>query len=267
MAHSAIEVIEVEGTSVNEVRDKIKAQMAINHCILSETIIDDGESRNIRERDVTVDTAYSKALSKLEGVVEIISKDVLSEPSEKAITVQAFDEQTAQALAKKQITYSDSIKSLSLAKRGSRGFLGIGKTPHHYNVLIFSPAQVIITYRRPVRISVKTAENRRNEMDNHKLTDYESKDQPFDLTCERCKSHCRALGRPVADGTVMVMTPRISQRAARFCEKCCIIICGSCAGVNSHSLGVGGIRECPRCGSEPIFAAACHVRATVSTIL
>jgi hypothetical protein len=259
--------IEVEGASIDEAREKIKALVPVNHFILSETIIDDGEPKSVTETDITVEAAYKKAQSKLEGVFEIITKEVLSEPSEKIVSVQAFDKQTAQTLAQKQIQYSDSIISLSLVKKGSNGFLGIRKTPDQYDALVLSPARVKITFKRPAKISVNTAENKRNESENQKLTDYESRNQPFDVTCEQCNSRCRALAHPVASGTVMVMTPEIGQLAARYCENCHIIICGSCAGVSSYSLGPSGPRHCPRCGAEPIFAAACHVRTTEATLL
>jgi len=109
---------------------------------------------------------------------------------------------------------------------------------------------------------------RRSASDLEALSKAESHNNPVDIICEVCGRTCKALGRPVPPGTVMVMTPDVALISSRYCEKCNIVVCGGCAVTSEHSMGMRTSgRPCPRCGGETTYAATENLRSTHTRLL
>ncbi|MEE8168473.1 MAG: HEAT repeat domain-containing protein [Candidatus Hydrothermarchaeales archaeon] len=96
-----------------------------------------------------------------------------------------------------------------------------------------------------------------------KLENAEHTNSSFAVECKKCGRACMALGRPLGSDTIPIWTPDIARRAARYCPKCNIVVCGACSGVpSSLTYTATSVMTCPRCGGFVELAAACHVRKT-----
>jgi hypothetical protein len=91
-----------------------------------------------------------------------VEKKELVKPERKAIIVEAFDEQSAMSKARTKAALRHNyfgntltIKSVKLAIAGSKGFLGIGKKPNQYEVVLLQQAVVEVTYKTKAKIRVE----------------------------------------------------------------------------------------------------------------
>lgn len=122
--------------------------------------------------------------------------------------------------------------------------------------------------------AVRAFEQQRLEKRQEKLAPREEKlakaehSKAFAVTCQKCGDICKAMGKPLGPNTVMMTTPDVARAAARYCERCNIVICGTCAGVPSFSAEDRVfVATCPRCGGYVDYAAACHVRKTKARLV
>ncbi|MEJ2750256.1 MAG: ankyrin repeat domain-containing protein, partial [Anaerolineae bacterium] len=76
----------------------------------------------------------------------------IRDAGKRTLTVETFDEQTAEELVKGQIARHEKMDDLQLLTRGSKGFLGIGKKPDVYQAIISFNAHVKLTYEEKTRI-------------------------------------------------------------------------------------------------------------------
>lgn len=109
--------------------------------VLEESILDQGRIETIEATGETVEDAFKKAQSKVPANAKAETRKVQSKPNRITLLVQADDEEGAGK------GKADVIGSVSLFKRGRKGFWGLGKTPNVYQVVIIQPAIVELTFR------------------------------------------------------------------------------------------------------------------------
>jgi len=255
--------IEVEADSLEEARKQIKSQIAEGSFLLSEKVVTNGGTKTAKASAQTIEAAFAKAQGAVAQGAEILEKREIVAPTQRKISVEAFDEQSATTQVKNQIGKTEIVNSLKLVAAGKRGFLGIGKQPNQYLAEVFQQAAVEITYKSKAKITAKIGIDVRSANDKQKLDNAERTGTPVEVVCENCGRVCKALAKPIGASTVMVMTPQIAIIAARYCETSNIVVCGACVGVSLYATGLSfGGRRCPKCGEETGYAAVCHLRMT-----
>jgi hypothetical protein len=255
--------IEVEAESLEEARQQVRSKIAEGCFLLSEEVVTWGGTNTATGRGPTTEAAFAQAQNGLAEGAEVLNREEVVAPGQKQITVEALDEQSATSKAKNQIGNAGTVKSLRLVVAGKKGVFGMGGRPGQYVADVSQQAVVKITYRLKAKIAVEIGRDIRSVDDRQKLDSAERNGTPVGVICDNCGRTCKALPKPVAKKTIMVMTPEIAMIAARYCEKSNIVVCGKCVGVSLGSIGpsLGG-RRCPKCGEETAYAAVCHLRMT-----
>ena len=146
------QIIEVEADSLEEARERIKSQIPADSQLLNEEVISSGTTRSIKGIADTTEAAFEKAQSKVPSSAETMDKKVLVNPGRRTVKVEAFDEYNGMALLKPQLNKSVRVEKLILVSPGSKGFLGIGKSPNSYEAQIVQQAIIEITYKEKVKI-------------------------------------------------------------------------------------------------------------------
>ena len=158
---NAKQIIQVEAETLEEARERIKSQIPDGFQLLSEKIISDGRPVKVKAVADTTEGAFADAQSGIPNDADILEKKELIPSERKMITVEAFDEQTANSNARaessKQIGSAAVVHSLKLANTGKKGFLGIGKKPNQYKAeILVRQATVCISKRYGTRRTYKT---------------------------------------------------------------------------------------------------------------
>ncbi len=107
------------------------------------------------------DEAFAEAFTLISPEAEIQDKTLLNKPERRYIILKEYSEQSEPELHKlinPQLSEGEKIESIQLKKTGSKGFLGLGRSPYIYNVAVGKPATVIISFREPVEIKIKIEE-------------------------------------------------------------------------------------------------------------
>jgi hypothetical protein len=78
--------------------------------------------------------------------------------SHKSVDVEGFDEGTARISAKRIIHNTARIETIRLKREGRKGFLGIGKKPHVYQVEVFQPVVAEVSFKAKAKIRVEIGE-------------------------------------------------------------------------------------------------------------
>jgi hypothetical protein len=261
-------LIEIEASTLDEARNQLKDKIGDNCFVISEEVDSYGGNRSAQADAESVQQAFLKAEKMMPKNAVIIDRKEICASNEKLITVDAFSEESAKEKIKTQIDYKDTITNIKTAVIGSKGVFGIGKKPNTYEISLFKPAKVEISYCTKAKITVKIGRNTRNSDDTLKLDRAVKAKNPIEVVCENCGKHCKALPEPLRPGTIMTMTPEIAIIASRYCEKCNIVICGACVGVSLYETGLSlGGRCCPKCSQEITFAAVPHLRMTGTKLL
>ncbi|MDP8255055.1 MAG: hypothetical protein P9M14_04845 [Candidatus Alcyoniella australis] len=260
--------IDVEANSLEEARQQIRAQIPEGLHLLSEKVLSDGNPKTIKADSETTEAAFAKVQSQIPGDANAITKKEITAPGPTSIIIKAFDEQNAKTQVEKQISNTAILKAIRLVASGKKGFLGFGKKPNQYEADIFQQAVVEVTYKQKARISAKIGKFKRSANEMQKLDSADRNNSPVEIICEQCGRECKALGRPLGEGTVMVFTPDVAIIASRYCEKCNIVVCGGCTGVSRFDTGMRlSGRPCPQCGGETTYAAASHLRKTKTKLI
>jgi len=257
--------IEIEAGTLEEARQKLKARIPKGLDLLSERVISHGKPRTVTGVAETIAAALVKAQGNLPTGSVVLKKEERAAPRRAVLTVEAFDEDAARVQIVRKVGNPPNalIESVRLVVPAKKGFLGIGKKPGRYEAKVRYQAVLEITYKTPAKLVAEIGKFTRSARETQMLGDAERNNNPVDILCEQCGRRCKALGRPVASGTVMVMTPDIAIIASRYCDRCKLVVCGGCVGVAGHETGLRlAGRACPRCKEETTYAAATHLRQT-----
>lgn len=136
----------IEAASLAEARSNLYTHELI---VLEESILCQGKLETIEAIAETVEEAFRKAQSKVPPAASIEKRETRLSPERIELLVQAHDEESA-GKGKAAV-----IASVSLFKKGRRGFLGFGKTSNVYEVVVSQPAVVELTFREPAKIRAK----------------------------------------------------------------------------------------------------------------
>jgi hypothetical protein len=139
-------IIEIEADSLEDARRKLYTHELI---VLEESVLYQGKVETIEAIADTVEEAFRKAQSKVPGAAKTETRKIRLSPKRIALFVQAEDEEGA-GKGKAEL-----IASVSLFKKGRKGFWGIGKTSDVYEVVLSQPALVELTFREKARIRAK----------------------------------------------------------------------------------------------------------------
>lgn len=138
--------IEIEANSLEEARNKVDTDELI---VLEESILCYGKAGTIEAVADTVDEAFGKAESKVPSGAKTETRTLRIAPKRITLHVQGDTEEDAGK------GKTEAIASVSLLKRGRKGFLGFGKSLNIYEVVIFQQAVVEVGFRETAKLQVR----------------------------------------------------------------------------------------------------------------
>jgi hypothetical protein len=152
------EVYEIEADSLELARKQAKDKVPTGLRLLSEVILCDGKERTKEGIADSATGAFEKARKDVPNGAAIVSEKELIPTSHSSIEVEAFDEQAARLSAKPKIGNKAVIESLVLKTSGKKGFLGMGKKPHIYQINVFQPSVVEVRFKLKAKIRIEIGE-------------------------------------------------------------------------------------------------------------
>lgn len=150
--------IVVEAETIEEARGKLKRQVPEGLRIVSETTISDGKPRTITAFGDTTDSALAKCKAQIPSGARIIEVHEPVKPDKKIVVIDEYDADSAKSKVEETLEQRASIESVELKRRGTKGFLGFGKTPHSYEVRIEERAVARITIDEHAKIRARIGE-------------------------------------------------------------------------------------------------------------
>ena len=137
-----------KGDTLEEARASIADRVPDGMSVISEKIVSDGKPSVLKGVGVTVYAALQDVITKKPANSDVVEKRTLSEPKTKTVLIDSFDEASAKQQAQRDLSPNASwIEDVRLKISGRRGFLGIGKKAHTYEVRIGEPACVEVTVK------------------------------------------------------------------------------------------------------------------------
>lgn len=150
----ATQTFEVEADSIDEARKAVAFQIPAGSRVFSEKVVQSNDPVTLRGKGEDPDAAYAKAMADVPEDAEVIDRKDIAVGQRKLIGVEAFTEQEA----RQGVTGDVIVGDAKLTIAGSKGFLGIGKKPNHYDVEVLSPAVVEIRYKRPLKMAFRAGD-------------------------------------------------------------------------------------------------------------
>lgn len=139
-------IIEIEANSLDEARLKVNTDELI---VLEETVLCYGKVGTIEAVADTVEEAFVKAESKVPSGATTETRTLRIAPKRITLQVQAETEEEA-GKGKAEV-----IASVSLLKKGRKGFWGFGKSPSVYEVVIFQQAVVEVGFGEHAKLQAR----------------------------------------------------------------------------------------------------------------
>ena len=144
------QVVEIEADSLAEAG---KALHRDDLVVLQETVLSRGHVGTVEAIADTVDEAVIEAKSKFPAEAELEAQKTLTEPQRVVLRVKGDDEESARkAITPKK---AEIIVSISLYRKGRKGFLGFFKSSNVYEVVVFQQAIVEVRFREKARLRAK----------------------------------------------------------------------------------------------------------------
>jgi hypothetical protein len=147
--------IEVEADTLEEARAQLRSQIPAVCYVLSERVISDGRPQTATAVADTVEAALARAEGEVPPNATVLDKKQVTLPGQKTMRVEAFDEASARALVQSKIGDTETVHSVKLTVPGRKGFLGVGKTAHHYEAVVSQRAVAAIIYTQRARVSAE----------------------------------------------------------------------------------------------------------------
>ncbi|HZI19368.1 MAG TPA: hypothetical protein VEY09_12310 [Pyrinomonadaceae bacterium] len=138
-------IIELEDDSLEAARDRLNKQNVI---VLREFVLCSGETAVVEAAASTVEEAAAKAARHIPPGARLASstREVKASPRRIVLRVEADSEEEAGQWR------AEAIESVSLHRKGRKGFLGFGRAPNVYEVVVAQPAVVELRFRERARI-------------------------------------------------------------------------------------------------------------------
>lgn len=141
------QIIEIEADSLEEAERQVDTNDFI---VLEKSILCSGRVETIEEIADTVEEALIKAKSRIPAEAKIEKEEIKIAP--KRIELQAKGDNEESAEKEISLKKAELIESVSLHRKGRKGFLGFFKTPNVYEVIVFQQAIVEIRFRMKARL-------------------------------------------------------------------------------------------------------------------
>ena len=148
-------ILEVEDDSLESAYEQAEAKVPEGLSILSREILSDGKVHRSKGFGDTMVQALEVARHGIPAGAEIIRETEHEAPQRIALELLAFDEQNAREQAEANTSTRDRIEAIELKSQGTRGFLGVGKKPNCYKVVIFHQAVAEVVFKEKARIRVR----------------------------------------------------------------------------------------------------------------
>jgi hypothetical protein len=143
-------IIEIEADSLEEARRELHTSDRI---VLEESIICGEKVDTIEEVADSVEEAFEKATSRIPAEARIEESKTRMVPKRVVLYVEGFNEESvANEIRPKR---AEVIESITLLKRGRKGFLGFFKTANVYEVVVFQQALVHVSFRIKARVQAR----------------------------------------------------------------------------------------------------------------
>lgn len=136
------QIIEIESDSLDEARKTL----SVDAFIIQEFILCSGKLETVEGIANTVDEAVTKAKNRIPAEAKIESREIKIAPKRVVLQVEGDNEESA-GKGKAEV-----IESVSLHKKGRKGFLGFGKAPNVYEVVVSQQAVVEVKFREKARL-------------------------------------------------------------------------------------------------------------------
>jgi hypothetical protein len=155
----------VEAASVEEAR-KISEDLDLpaGLSLLSEEAVEGSPGWAYGHGD-TMEQARADAMHKVPSGAEVVSSRDIETPERRSVIVEAFDWPTANYCARKQVDdMAMSVTDTIISKPGKKGFLGMGRKPNQYEVVLFRRGFVRVDYQvrpklvRKVGVEIRSSE-------------------------------------------------------------------------------------------------------------
>ena len=147
--------IEIEASSLAEVRERFRQQMPEGCFLLVERLLCDGQSQVTRAEAGTVEAALAQAKKGMPPHAEILETRILVTPRQVDTFIAAYHKQEAEAQAiaqaKLQLGPTARLQSLKPLKSGRFELPAMGKRLHEYEATLAREATVEVTYKPPAR--------------------------------------------------------------------------------------------------------------------
>lgn len=142
-------IIEKEADSLEEVRQMLAEEDDI--IVLQEFILCGGKLETVESTANTVEEAIRKAANRIPAGAKVMEKTQEVKIAPKRIVLRvAGDNEESAGKGKAEV-----IESVSLHKKGRKGFLGLGKTLNVYEVVVSQQAVVEVRFREKARVWAK----------------------------------------------------------------------------------------------------------------
>jgi len=261
------ETIVIIADSLPEARRKIKAQIPEGLDLISEKVITEGGIQEINMFGESTQAAFAEAESKIPDYAEALTKKEIRESKNYKIMVEAFDEAGAKKVAEEATKKSSElIKGIRMVTPGKSGLFGMGKKPNQYEVEILQKALVEVKYKQRAEVKFTIGKIKRSDWVLNQLAEAERNNLPVNINCDHCNQKCQVMAHPLESNVVMVLTKDVADIAARYCDKCNMIVCGKCTVSRYDSKMNLGAGLCPICKGETIYAAIPHLRKTHTSL-
>lgn len=141
--------------SVPEARELIRARVPEGFQIVSEDVLSKSGRKTVTSMGKTVEVAVEQARAKVPAHCTVLGIEVVSNLGDAVVSAEAFSEDEARAIIKKELRPGAQLRSVQVVVASSRGLLGIGRTKGQYDGHVFQRAVVKLTYAIPARIAVQ----------------------------------------------------------------------------------------------------------------
>lgn len=146
------ETYEVTADSLPAARDLARMRMPKGFFLVSERVVSDGCPITITETAARSEVAFASARAKVPAGARIIAEKEVRAPGIVTRRLSAVNEASARTMAEGTLDKTSAIQTVSLAIPGKKGFLGIGRTLHQFEINILNKAVVEVTHKADARI-------------------------------------------------------------------------------------------------------------------
>jgi hypothetical protein len=142
----------IEADTIEEAEKKARTRLARGMKISSQKILSFDLPASIECEEINTEKAFSDLEKQIPAEASIISREELRPAGEWTVEVEAANKEKALYLAKAGLSNSQGVREITLVRKARRGFLGIGKRPNLFHVVVREKARARLTYKMKARL-------------------------------------------------------------------------------------------------------------------